>query len=234
METVKLKTGDRVRIYSESMDEYAKPGCSFYGTIGTVDEEGSDYPYVLVDEDFVHEKEKGDNRMVFLSSDLELVSDTPQDDTFKSTNPKDLAACDRVDLTLWPDSATVFGALGMVEGDQKYGGYNFRAKGVSVSTYIAACYRHLMKYYNGEWADTETQVPHLSNALACLAIIADGLTRGNMIDDRPPKTPYLMEMLDSSFPVVIKHLKKLHPDKPKRYTQAGLDNGESGHDQNAR
>ena len=109
------------------------------------------------------------------------------DEDRKDTNPKDAAACNRVDLTLWPDTATLFGALGLIEGDQKYGGYNFRVYGARVSVYIAACRRHIMKYYNGEWEDKKTKVPHLASALACLAIIVDGVVKGNLVDDRPPE-----------------------------------------------
>lgn len=135
----------------------------------------------------------------------------------KSSNPKDRAATSRLDLSLFPQPAIMYGALGMTEGDIKYGGYNYRAVGVSVSTYIAACCRHLFKYYNGEWADPKTKVPHLANALACLAIIVDSYEMGNLVDDRPPAMP-LTERFDE-FEQIIKHLQAILPPGPPRVTE---------------
>lgn len=104
----------------------------------------------------------------------------------KASNPKDRAATNRLDLTLFPDSAVAYGALAMSEGDFKYGGYNFRVVGVKSSVYVAACRRHLAKWFNGEEEDPQTGVPHLANAIACLAVLVDSLEHGNLNDDRPP------------------------------------------------
>jgi len=95
--------------------------------------------------------------------------------------------------------------------------------GARVSVYIAACRRHIMKYYNGEWEDKKTKVPHLASALACLAIIVDGVVKGNLVDDRPPRVERLSEYMDTIVPTFVKHLKDLYPDKVGRYTQEGLD-----------
>jgi len=105
----------------------------------------------------------------------------------KATNPKDQQATTRVDLSLFPDSAVAYGALAFTEGDLKYGAYNWRVAGVQTSVYIAALRRHVAKYYNGEWADPKTGVPHLANALACIAVLIDSHEQGNLNDDRPPK-----------------------------------------------
>src|SRR5574341_2361077 len=103
----------------------------------------------------------------------------------KPTNPKDRAATYRVDLSLLPTAAQVYGSLAMTEGDCKYGGYNFREAGVSVCTYIVAMKRHIEKFENGEFSDPKTKVPHLGSIIACAGIIADGFVQGNIIDDRP-------------------------------------------------
>lgn len=107
--------------------------------------------------------------------------------TLKPTNPKDRAATDRLDLTLFPDAAKVYGAIALQEGDFKYGGYNWRDAGVKASVYRAALDRHMAKYWNGEWADPGTGVPHLANAIACLAVLIDSHEQGNLTDDRPPE-----------------------------------------------
>lgn len=104
----------------------------------------------------------------------------------KPSNPKDVAASNRLDLSLFPATARAYGALGMQEGDFKYGGYNYRVAGVGASTYYSAASRHLDKWYNGEWADPKTGVPHLASALASIAVIIDGIESNNWTDDRPP------------------------------------------------
>lgn len=107
----------------------------------------------------------------------------------KPSNPKDAAATDRLDMTLFPDTAIAYGALGFAEGHIKYGAYNWRVAGVSASVYYAAAKRHLSKWYNGEWEDPNTGVPHLANALDCIAIIIDAYEVGKLNDDRPPRHP---------------------------------------------
>lgn len=135
----------------------------------------------------------------------------------KPTNPKDRAATHRVDLTLFPEPAVIYGAVAMTEGDCKYGGYNYREAGVNVSTYIAACRRHLGKYYDrGEWADEKTGVPHLANALACIAVLIDGHVQSNIKDDRPPVTrPDLYVWAEQ----VTKKLREMFKDGPVRCTE---------------
>jgi hypothetical protein len=133
----------------------------------------------------------------------------------KDTNPKDAAATTRLDLSLVPDSAVAYIALAFVEGDLKYGGYNWRAAGVQTSVYVAALRRHVAKYFNGEWADPKTKVPHLANALACLAVLVDSHEQRNINDDRPPvqDTAGLLARMEEN----VAHLQKVFPRKTARY-----------------
>lgn len=135
----------------------------------------------------------------------------------KPTNPKDRAASNRLDLTLFPMTAIIGGALAMTEGDCKYGGYNSRKMGVNVSVYVAALDRHKIKFYNGEWADEKTLVAHLDSMIACCAILRDGFAMGNIIDDRPPKVN-VTKMLEEA-EEQVKHLHELFPNGPKRFTE---------------
>lgn len=135
----------------------------------------------------------------------------------KPTNPKDRAATSRLDLSLFPDTAIAYGALAMTEGDCKYGGYNYRVGGVLASVYYAACRRHLGKWFNGEWADPKTQVPHLANAIACLAVLIDAVVAGVLKDDRPPQAD--LAGLLAHFEREVKHLQTIFPDGPPRYTE---------------
>jgi hypothetical protein len=104
----------------------------------------------------------------------------------KPSNPKDAAAVCRLDLSLTPASARIYLALALTEGDAKYGGFNWREAGVLWSVYDAAIQRHALRLADGEWADPETQVPHLASMMACCAIIIDAHERGKLVDDRPP------------------------------------------------
>ncbi len=104
----------------------------------------------------------------------------------------------------------------MVEGDQKYGGYNYRDAGVMASIYYAAANRHLDKWYNGEDVDVKTGIPHLANAIACLAVLIDGIEVGRWTDDRPPVTN-LTRLLDD-FEHRVGKLKEIFPRRANRFT----------------
>jgi len=136
----------------------------------------------------------------------------------KPTNPKDAAATTRLDLSLFPASAGAYGALAMTEGDLKYGGFNYREAGVQSSVYVAACKRHLDKWFNGEECDPKTRVPHLANAIACVAVLIDSIEQGNLNDDRPPKQS--SELYDR-FQEIVAHLQEIFPRKAKRYRADG-------------
>src|SRR3989304_615246 len=77
----------------------------------------------------------------------------------KESNPKDAAATGRLDLSLFPASARAYGALALVEGDLKYGGFNWRVAGVRASVYVAATGRPLEKFFNGEGEGPQTRAP---------------------------------------------------------------------------
>lgn len=133
----------------------------------------------------------------------------------KPTNPKDRAATNRLDLTLFPDSAAAYGALAFTEGDAKYGGYNWRVAGVQASVYVAACGRHLRKWFHGQDDDPQTGVPHLANALACIAVIIDSVEQGNLKDDRPPKQDHAS--LLARFEKIVAALHATYPNGPARH-----------------
>ena len=140
---------------------------------------------------------------------------------FKPTNPKDRMATSRLDLSLFPDTAVIYGALGMTEGDSKYGGYNYRVGGVLASVYVAASRRHVAKWFNGQEVDPKTGVHHLASALACIAILIDAREAGVLRDDRPPQVP-IAQLLDS-LEASVKRLHTIFPNGPARFTE--VENG---------
>jgi len=135
----------------------------------------------------------------------------------KESNPKDAAATGRLDLSLFPASARAYGALALVEGDLKYGGFNWRVAGVRASVYVAATGRHLEKFFNGEDEDPKTGVPHLASALACIAVIIDGIEQGNWVDDRPPKQDIgdLFDRMQKK----VSHLQRVFSREAARYME---------------
>jgi hypothetical protein len=155
------------------------------------------------------------------SSDKSLVFKTDgaehQPIDTKSTNPKDRAATTRLDLSLFPATARAYGALGMTEGDYKYGGYNYRVAGVQASVYYSAVNRHLDDWFNGEDIDRKTRVHHLASAIAGIGILIDAIECDKLNDDRPPPAPYrgLLTQMEER----VKHLQETFPNPKQRYTK---------------
>ena len=114
-----------------------------------------------------------------------MTRDSVTPDLFVNSaeNPKDLVGSDKLPLHLWPTTATAMGSIALLNGALKYGRSNWRAIGVRASIYFDACSRHLTAWFEGEECDEEG-VPHLSSALACLAILVDAQAAGKLKDDR--------------------------------------------------
>ena len=138
---------------------------------------------------------------------------------FKPTNPKDALALARAPLHLVPSTMTAYASMAFCEGALKYGAYNWRVAGVSASVYRSAALRHFEKWWNGEWADPITGVPHLASLLATVGIILDAELCGKLTDDRPPAAP-VSALLDRT-PEMVDRLRALFAGiAPRQYTIA--------------
>lgn len=120
-------------------------------------------------------------------------------------NPKQRYGDTKVNLALVPSSGVIYAALGFHDGAIKYGPFNWRQDAVEIMTYIAACRRHLDAFVDGEelseeeiwnpsveeqWASIYLGAkPHLGHAIACLMILADAISLGHVIDNRPLPGP---------------------------------------------
>lgn len=155
-------------------------------------------------------------RFAQLQGRLEQCPEVKNSGDTKPTNPKDRAATTRLDLSLFPATARAYGALAMAEGHLKYGGYNYRDAGVLASIYYAAAGRHLDKWFNGQERDSKTGVPHLANALACIAVLIDAVECNKLNDDRPPRCD--MDRLLAWAEERVAQLQELFPNGPARYT----------------
>lgn len=135
----------------------------------------------------------------------------------KPSNPKDAVGAKKLMLHLVPSIVMILAALGFSEGAFKYGKYNWRKAGVRFSIYLDAIHRHLQKLQDGEWADDDTQVPHLASIIACCGIIADAKSLGMLTDDRPPRAATATEIKNAE--KVADHLRELFKDhNPHQHT----------------
>jgi hypothetical protein len=139
----------------------------------------------------------------------------------KPTNPKDIIGSDKLPLHLWPTAATALGCLAMEEGLLKYGRSNWREMGIRPTIYVDACKRHLDAWMECEEYAPDTGTPHLSSALACLAIIVDAIANEKLVDDRNyvPNPGSWRRFIDTYCAPHVPRLKQMFLDKaPKHYT----------------
>lgn len=135
----------------------------------------------------------------------------------KPSNPKDIIGSDKLPLHLFPETATAYGALALLDGALKYGRANFRAVGVRASIYYDAARRHLNKWFEGEQFDPDSGLPHLAHALACIAILIDASECDKLNDDRNIRGGYITSV--ERLTPFVKMLKEKHKDRtPKHYT----------------
>ena len=114
---------------------------------------------------------------------------TPTPLSVKSTNPKDAVGTKK-----WRQYCTVpttiIWELGvaMLEGARKYGRHNYRIAGVRASVYVDAAKGHIDQWWEGEDIDKDSQLSHITKAVASLVVLRDAMIQDRWVDDRPPKT----------------------------------------------
>lgn len=139
----------------------------------------------------------------------------------KPTNPKDAIGSDKIPMHLWPATATVMGALALLDGALKYGRANWREAGIRTSIYYDALCRHANALFEGEDLDPDSGLPHEAHILACAAIIVDAKATGKLTDDRMYPGGY-RALIDEMTPHVAR-LKAKHADRhPHHYTIADV------------
>lgn len=104
----------------------------------------------------------------------------------KETNPKDALGVKRVPFSTVPIVPVAEVGLAMLEGALKYGRHNYRVSGVRSSVYYDAALRHLARWWEGEDIDPDSNLPHITKAIASLIVLRDAQINGMEIDDRPP------------------------------------------------
>lgn len=105
--------------------------------------------------------------------------------SYPDNNPKTVVGASKIPLHLVPPSAKHYLAEALADGANKYGPYNWRDSQISVSVYVAAAFRHIDAYWDGQDKAQDSGVHHLAHAMACMALLLDAAGVGMLIDDRP-------------------------------------------------
>jgi hypothetical protein len=107
----------------------------------------------------------------------------------KKTNPKDAVGTKKPRFySGLPANVTKEVTIGIMEGAMKYGRHNYRIAGVRASTYIDATIGHLFDYWEGQDIDPDSDLHHITKAIASLYVLRDAQMRNMCEDDRPPKS----------------------------------------------
>jgi hypothetical protein len=138
----------------------------------------------------------------------------------KRTNPKEEFGDNKIPLHLWPDTATLLGALALLHGALKYGRANWRPMGVKASTYYSAGRRHFAAWFEGEDLDPDSGLPHLAHVLACVAIVIDAGATGNLVDDRAYPGGYVRALAQLTPLVAKMKASAAGMPEPKHYSRA--------------
>jgi hypothetical protein len=147
------------------------------------------------------------------------------DSVIKDTNPKDAAGSARIDFSLLDPGALAEMTLAMEEGRTKYGAYNYTIAGVKARTYVSAGMRHFFKWLLGEERDPKTGVHHLGSVMACAMILLCAISRGKLVDDRPPSQKDASAQLDG-MEARVRLVREVFKDfAPRHYTIEDTEHG---------
>lgn len=86
-------------------------------------------------------------------------------------------------MDLLPQAALLGIAEVLTFGANKYGDHNWRG-GIAYSRLIAAAYRHLGAFNDGEDLDGESKLSHLKHLGCCVAFLIEQEAKGTGLDDR--------------------------------------------------
>ena len=141
----------------------------------------------------------------------------------KDTNPKDAIGSTKPPIANVPLSVISEVGMALAEGQWKYGGYNWRVIGVRASEYWDATFRHLKAWWEGEDADPDSQLSHVTKAISALTVLRDAMIQDNWTDDRPPRSKQTPTQVSDQYKQMLERLKSLQPDPVSGYTQKGQD-----------
>ena len=107
----------------------------------------------------------------------------------KKTNPKDAVGTKKPRFySGLPANVTKEVSIAMMEGAMKYGRHNYRIAGIRASVYVDATIGHLLDYWEGQDIDPDSNLHHITKAIASLYVLRDAQMMNMCEDDRPPKS----------------------------------------------
>lgn len=144
-----------------------------------------------------------------------VVSDTKS----KETNPKDAVGITKSPLSTVPTQVLHEVGLAMLEGALKYGRHNYRIAGVRYSVYYDGVQRHLNAFNEGQDIDPDSDISHITKAIAGLMVLRDAMLNDKWNDDRPPKpkNPGWMDEMNAK----TKLLLAKYPEPKEAFTEKG-------------
>ncbi len=117
----------------------------------------------------------------FLSTNERLV----WRDSLPDNNAKTIASTNKLPTDGVPPIALAALGLAMDTGVKKYGRFNWRVTGATVSEFTKGLDRHLLDYKSGENFSKDVKIHHLAHMMAGCAILLDAEIHGCLNDDRP-------------------------------------------------
>lgn len=133
----------------------------------------------------------------------------------KESNPKAVIGVRKASLSVVPMDVVLEASLGMLEGAAKYGKANYLASGAKASVYFDGTQRHLNQWWLGEDMDPDSGLHHISKAISSLMVLRACMLAKKFTDDRPPRTGFCMQDLNTEAARILDK----HADKhPTHYT----------------
>lgn len=107
----------------------------------------------------------------------------------ESVNPKDLVGMEKPPMSAVPPAVLTEIGIAFLEGELKYGRFNFFEAPVAASAYYDALHRHVGAWYMGEDIDPKSGMHHLTKGICTLIVMRAAILHGSWKDDRPPPPP---------------------------------------------
>lgn len=104
-------------------------------------------------------------------------------------NPKDAAGRAKPPISAIPPAVLTEIGIGFLEGELKYGRFNFLDTPALASVYYDALHRHVGAWYMGQDIDPASGIHHLSKGVCSLIVMRAAILNGSWTDDRPPPVP---------------------------------------------
>lgn len=102
-------------------------------------------------------------------------------------NKKDAVGATKAPTSCIPSAGIFAMGAAMQDGGNKYDPFNYRETEVTASVFFNAMMRHLWDWWEGQDFADDSGVHHLGHLMAGSAIVLDGISNGNFVDDRPGK-----------------------------------------------